>query len=75
MNRKAEEGQGFRSPLGAYAPQMREADPSQGREACRLAWQNHGLIVFNPAHFGWASAARMKQMAEEHYGKRREDEA
>lgn len=64
---------GFRSPLAAYAPQMRESDPSLGREACRRAWQDLGLIVFNPDHFGWASAARMKQLAEEHYGKRRED--
>lgn len=65
---------GYRSPLAAYAPQMRESDPTLGRAACRDAWLNHGLIVFNPAHFGWASAARMKQLAEEHYGKRRNDD-
>lgn len=65
--------QGFRSPLATYAPAMREADPTLGRAACREVWQAHGLIVFNPAHFGWASAARMKQLAEEHYGKRREE--
>lgn len=65
---------GFRSPLATYAPAMREADPSLGREACRQVWLAHGLIVFNPAHFGWASAERMKQLAEEHYGKRRGDE-
>lgn len=73
MNRKPEEGQGFRSPLGAYAPQMRESDPSQGREACRLAWQNHGLAVFNPKHFGWLTESRITQLANELYGKRRED--
>lgn len=73
MSRNAERPSGLRSTLGSYAPQMREADPALGREACRQAWLNHGLIVFNPAHFGWASAVRMKQMAEEHYGKRREE--
>lgn len=74
MSRNTERPAGIQSQLGKYAPQMREADPALGREACRAVWQAHGLIVFNPAHFGWASAARMKQLAEEHYGKRREDE-
>lgn len=73
MSRNNERPSGFRSPLATYAPAMREADPTLGREACRQVWQAHGLIVFNPAHFGWASAERMKQLAEEHYGKRREE--
>lgn len=73
MSRNNDRPAGFRSSLGAHAPAMREADPTLGREACKQVWQAHGLIVFNPAHFGWASAARMKQLAEEHYGKRRED--
>lgn len=73
MSRNNERPSGFRSPLATYAPAMREADPTLGREACRQVWQAHGLIVFNPAHFGWASAERMKQLAEELYGKRREE--
>lgn len=43
---------GIQSQLGKYAPQMREADPTLGRAAWREVWLNHGLIVFNPAHFG-----------------------
>lgn len=73
MSRNIDKPSGYRSPLATYAPAMREADPTLGREACKQVWHAHGLIVFNPAHFGWASAARMKQLAEEHYGKRREE--
>lgn len=70
MTRNTDQPQGFRSSLGAHAPAMREADPTLGREACRQAWLNHGLAVFNPKHFGWLTESRITQLANELYGKR-----
>lgn len=63
---------GFRSSLGAYAPNFREADPANGRSAGAKAWHELGLLVANPDHFSWSGATQIKQLAEELYGKRKE---
>lgn len=73
MSRNSERPSGFRSPLAPYAAAMREADPANGRSAGARAWHELGLLVANPDHFGWSGATRIKQLAEELYGKRRED--
>lgn len=64
---------GFQSPLAKYAPQMREADPTLGRQACREVWHAHELAVFNPKHLTPIEEIRVKQLANEIYGKRREE--
>ncbi len=63
----------FRSSLGSLAPMLREPDPNNGREAGKRLWREMGLLVANPAHFGWANEARIKQLAEELYGERKDD--
>lgn len=73
MSRNTDKPSGFRSPLGAYAPQMREADPTLGRQACKEVWHAHALAVFNPKHLTPIEEIRVRQLADEIYGKRRED--
>lgn len=68
------DGSGFRSSLGTYAPAFREADPANGRSAGAFAWHEMGLLVAKPEHFGWVEEARIKQLAEELYGKRKGSE-
>lgn len=73
MSRNMDRPSGFRSPLGAYASGMREADPANGRSAGAKAWHELGLLIANPAHFSWSGATQIKQLAEELYGKRKKD--
>ncbi len=73
MSRHREDGSGFRSPLAAFASSHHEKHPGHGREAARKIWLETGLLVANPEHYGWATAARIKQLAEEIHGKRRDD--
>lgn len=73
MSRNNERPSGFRSPLAPYAAGMRESDPANGRSAGARAWHELGLLIANPAHFSWSGATQIKQLAEELYGKRREE--
>lgn len=73
MSRNIDRPSGFRSPLGTYAPQMREADPALGRAAGAKAWHELGLLVVNPDHVrDLGTALRVQAFAEELYGKRNE---
>lgn len=73
MSRNAERPSGLQSSLGAYAPSFREADPANGRSAGAFAWREMGLLVAKPEHFGWVEETQIKQLAEQLYGKRREE--
>ena len=75
MSRNHERPAGISSQLAKYAPQMREADPTLGRQACKEVWHAHELAVFNPKHLSPIEEIRVRQLADEIYGKRREDEA
>lgn len=72
MSRNNDRPAGIQSQLGKYAPQMREADPSIGRQACREVWHAHALAVFNPKHLSPIEEIRVRQLADEIYGKRKE---
>lgn len=72
MTRARNDGSGFRSSLAAYAPMMREADPSNGRSAAAKIWHETGLAVFNPEHMSsWSDRKLVENMAEQMYGKRK----
>lgn len=66
---------GFRSSLGRFADQMRDPDPANGRAACREIRErsNGELVVFNTKTLPWPQAMRVNQLADEIYGKRREN--
>jgi hypothetical protein len=74
VSRNSERPAGLeRTSLTTYAPSFREADPANGRSAGARAWHELGLLIANPAHFSWSGATQIKQLAEELYGKRREE--
>lgn len=63
-----------RTSLTSWAPNFREADPSLGRAAGAKAWHEMRLLVVNPDHVrDLGTALRVERLAEELYGKRREE--
>lgn len=65
------DGSGYRSQLSELAPLLRQSDPSHGRAAAQVIWQQTGLIVINPQHVGWVTGQQAIQLAEKIYGKRK----
>lgn len=64
---------GYRSPLGKFADQMRDPDPANGRAAAREMRERSGgkWVFFNTDHLSWPEEARVNQLADEIYGKRK----
>jgi len=66
---------GFRSSLGSYADQMREPDPSNGRNASREMWWRSGkkIAVFNMDHLTWPEQTQVKMLFEQIFGETKGD--
>jgi len=68
----------LRSSLAPFAPSMRDIQPDQGWDAARRAWHDEGLILLNPAELesrvGWVAARMARNLAEQAYGKRKDQD-
>lgn len=66
----------MRTSLSRFAPVMRKPDPERAYQAKKEAWQEHGILMVDPANdINWDGTYEIKQtlknLGDRLYGKRK----